>query len=434
MPAAAAPARIRCMNATTSARIVVLGGGFAGLESAFLLRSRLGERADITLVSDRDTFLFKPNTIYIPFGAKPERLLIPLAKPAAKRGIRFLQGRFEALDPVARRVRVEGWDIPYDYLVVATGSGMRPEEIPGLAERASTIWTPDEMTALGRRLRDVVTDAKAGERPRLLFAVPPNNKCAGPLYEMVLMTETWLRRQGVRDQVEITWTTFENTYIQAFGPKLHDVVSEEFRERGIDGHTAWRLSRVEDGEAHFESGARRAFDLLVAFPPYVSAVRYDGLAADARGFLTTDPASRRVLGEERVFAPGDAGDFPVKQAFLAFLQADVVADTIAAEVDGREPEAAFDPVSMCVMEEFDRATFAQVPLRVTGDPQRPVEVRPGEEDAYKVGVSPMWRLGKKMLGVYLPMRFRSGLPFHDGAPWAAMEVGLKGMAGVLARR
>jgi NADH dehydrogenase FAD-containing subunit len=420
------------MNAP--ARIVVLGGGFAGLESAFLLRSRLGERADITLVSDRDAFLFKPNTIYIPFGAKPESLLIPLAKPAAKRRIRLINAAFRELDHDARRVRAGDWEIPYDYLVIGTGSGMRPDEIPGLADHAETIWTTDEMAALGYRLERIAADAKAGERRRILFAVPPNNKCAGPLYEIVMMTETWLRRRGAREQVEIAWTTFEGSYIQAFGPKLHEVVSREFAERGIDGHTGWRISRVEDGVAHYEDGRQRGFDLLVAFPPYVSAVRYEGLPADDRGFLQTDQATRRVQGHDRIFAPGDAGDFPVKQAFLAFLQADAAAETIAAEVEDRETTAAFDPISMCVMEEFDRATFAQVPLRVTGDPDHPVEVRPGANGDYKVGVSPVWRLGKKMLGLYLPLRFGNGQPFHQGAPWAAMELGLKGMAGVLARR
>jgi NADH dehydrogenase FAD-containing subunit len=42
--------------------ILVLGGGFGGLEAAFYLRMKLEDRADITLVSDRDYFLFKPNT------------------------------------------------------------------------------------------------------------------------------------------------------------------------------------------------------------------------------------------------------------------------------------------------------------------------------------------------------------------------------------
>lgn len=84
------------------------------------------------------------------------------------------------------------------------------------------------------------------------------------------------------------------------------------------------------------------------------------------------------------------------------------------------------------MEMLDKATFAQVPLRLTGDAADPVEVRPDADGDYKVGVSPVWRLGKKMLGIYLPMRFRAGEPFHAGTAWQLMDVGLKGMSGVLA--
>jgi len=421
-------------TSTAKARVAVVGAGFAGLESAFLLRSKLGARADITLVSDRDTFLFKPNTIYIPFGRDPDSLLIPLRKPAARRDIRLVRGSFDELDPDAQRLRAGGLDIAYDYLVLATGAGMRPEEIPGLAEHAETIWTPAEMLSLRARLRDVQARARAGERQKILFAVPPFNKCAGPLYEIVLMIETWLRRRGVRDRVDLVWTTFEDTYIQAFGPKLHEVVVGEFARRGVEGHTAERLSAVEPGLARYESGETRSYDLLVAFPPYISAVRYEGLPADERGFLLTEPASRRVQGQKRIYAPGDAGDFPVKQAFLAFLQADAVADDIAAQALGRAAETPFDPVSMCVMEEFDKATFAQVPLVVTDDPAHPVAVRADANGAYRVGVSPAWRLGKKLLGVYLPYRFKAGQPFHAGLPWRAMDVGLKGMSAVLARK
>jgi sulfide:quinone oxidoreductase len=139
-----------------------------------------------------------------------------------------------------------------------------------------------------------------------------------------------------------------------------------------------------------------------------------------------------VQGHPEIFAPGDAGDFPVKQAFLAFLQADAVAEHIAGEVEGRAPRTLFDPVSMCIMEMFDKTTFAQVPLRLTGDPTRPVEVRPETNGQDKVGVSPIWRLGKKMLGAVVPMCFHAGEPFHAGTAWQLMDVGLKGMKGVLA--
>jgi NADH dehydrogenase FAD-containing subunit len=424
------------MKATNGhVRIAVLGGGFAGLESAFLLRAKLGDRAAITLVSDRDRFLFKPNTIYIPFGREPDSLLIPLSRPARRRDIALVRASVRSVDPDSRQVHLGGRHLPYDFLVVATGADMRPGEIPGLTEHAETIWTPAEMLSLRTRLDHAIRRARRGEEQSILFAVPPGNKCAGPLYELVLMTETWLRRRRVRDRFRIVFATYEQTFIQAFGPKLHDVVTAEFAARGIEALTSARLERIAPGQALFEGGARIEHDLLVAFPPYVAAVDYaPELVTDERGFVLTESGSRRVRGRDRIYAPGDAGDFPVKQAFLAFLQADAVADDIAAQVLGREPEATFDPVSMCVMEELDTATFAQVPLVVTGDPNRPVAVRADADGAYRVGVSPAWRLGKKLLGLYLPFRFRAGLPFHAGAPWKAMDIGLKGMSALLARR
>jgi sulfide:quinone oxidoreductase len=106
---------------------------------------------------------------------------------------------------------------------------------------------------------------------------------------------------------------------------------------------------------------------------------------------------------------------------------------LAAEIENRKPKVLYEPVSMCVMEEFNKATFAQVPLKYTGDPARPVAVDTDDTDHYKVGVSPLWRVGKKVLGYYLPWRFHSGEPFHAGLAWEAMELGLKAMSKVLAR-
>jgi NADH dehydrogenase FAD-containing subunit len=413
--------------------VVVLGGGFGGLETAFFLRMLAGDQARITLVSPEDHFLFKPNSIYVPFGLDPDRLRVPLAKPAARRDIELVRASARAIDPDARRVELEaGEPIAYDFLVVATGAGMRASEVPGLAEHAISTWTPDDMLALRRGFAGLV-DAAAGGRRKVLFLVPPNNKCAGPLYEIVLMLETWLRRQGARDRVDIVWSTFEDSYIQAFGPRLHEVADAEFHRRGIEGHHGWAVDSVEAGSVAYTNGEQLEYDLLVAFPPYVAAVPFPGLESDERGFIATEAASRRALGHQRVFAVGDAGDFPVKQAFLAFLQADAAAAHISSELLGGEPLHSFDPVSMCVMEQFDKATFAQVPLRLTGDPAHPIEVRPDANGDYRVGSSRAWRLGKKMLGYSVPWRFGRGEPFHGGAFWTGMNAGLKVMSGVLAR-
>lgn len=247
-------------------RVVVLGGGFAGLETAYMLRMKLHDEVDISVVSDRDTFLFKPNTIYIPFGAEEESLLIPLHKPLHRRDIAFHQGRVVEVDLEHKRVRVDdGSVVPYDFLVIGTGATMRPEEVPGLAERASTIWTPTEMRSLGSRLQALLSRSLRGEHSEVLFLVPPNNKCSGPLYEIVFMLETWLRRKGVRDRVHIRYSTYERSFIHAFGPRLHTVVTEEFAERGIDGHTEEFVEKVTDGEVAYSGGSTRRFDDLISF-------------------------------------------------------------------------------------------------------------------------------------------------------------------------
>jgi len=209
-------------------RVVVLGGGFGGLEATFYLRHKLGSAVDLTLVSDRDYFLFKPNTIYIPYGEDPEQYKIPLDRPTKRQHIEFIQASVKEIDPEARRVVADGREVRYDYLIVATGAAMRPEEIPGFKEHALTLWTPEEMLALRAGLQRIEDKARAGERQRVVFVVPPNNRCSGPLYELVLMLDTWLRQRKVRETVDLTWTTMEEGYIQACGPRLNTVVAEEF--------------------------------------------------------------------------------------------------------------------------------------------------------------------------------------------------------------
>jgi sulfide:quinone oxidoreductase len=414
-------------------QVLVLGGGFAALESTFLLRMRLGEKVDIRLVSDRDHFVFRPNSIYVPFGADPASLLVDLRKPLSRRHVNFERGSVAEVDADAHFVTLaDGQRFRYDKLIVATGADTHAEEIPGLTDHAATIWTTDSMLDVRRRFADVRDRAGRGERQRVLFLVPPNNKCSGPLYEIVFMLETWLRRAHARDRVDITLSTYEHGFIQAFGPRLHELVTAQFAERGIDGHTEEVATEVRPGEVRYADGSSRAFDQLIAFPPYVAAVRYPALASDDRGFVATVFETRLAAGHDDVYVPGDAGDFPIKQAFLAFLQADAVAEHIAADVTGAPFRAPFDPVSMCIMEMFDTATFANVPVELTGDPSRPVRVRPDADGAYRVGTSPVWRLGKKTLGFTVPARFAAGDPFHAGRVWDAMDVGLRAMSGVLA--
>lgn len=413
-------------------RILVLGGGFGGLEALFYLRMRLGDEADLTLVSDQDHFLFRPNLIYVPFGEDPERLKLRLDHPMQRKNISLVRGKVLELDPAQKIVESDGDRLPYDYLVIATGADMRPEEIPGLGEYSQAIWSAQGMLKLRRALESLLEQAKAGNRQRVLFVVPPNNKCSGPLYEIVLMLDTWLRERGVRDKVEIVWTTYERNYIQVFGPRLHDVTRGQFERRGIEHHTEWVVQRVEEKEVVYGNGEHRSYDVLISFPPYVAAVKFPGLPTDDRGFISTELATRQVVGHPDIYAIGDASDFPVKQAFLAFLHGDASAEHLASRIIGKAPSMVFEPTSMCIMEQFDNATFAQVPLRLTGRPELPVEVRPEAASLYRVGTSVPWRLGKTLIFSTVFWRFGRGEPFHAGTFWSMMDAGLRVMSRFLA--
>jgi sulfide:quinone oxidoreductase len=81
--------------------------------------------------------------------------------------------------------------------------------------------------------------------------------------------------------------------------------------------------------------------------------------AEARGFVRVAPETRQVEGRESVYAVGDASNYPVKQGFLALLQADAAAEHFAAELLGEEPAFAFEPRGTWLMKQFDQALLAE---------------------------------------------------------------------------
>ncbi|MFO0747836.1 MAG: FAD-dependent oxidoreductase [Myxococcota bacterium] len=412
--------------------VVVLGGGFAGLETAFLLHHRLHDRVRITLVSDRPDFVARPSSIYIPFGGDPSAVSIGLAEPTARRDIAFVESRALDLDPVAKLVALSDRKLAYDKLVIATGAALRPSEIPGLEGAGVTFWSPADMLDLKARLEKTIERARVGRRTRMLFVLPPHNLCVLPLYEMALMIDTHLRRMEVRDKVEITLVTYEWSYLQTYGANVAEVMGGELNRRGIIGMRGHSIAAVTDHTVKLGEGTVLGYEELVSFAPQVAQVRWSSLPCDDRGFLRCTLATRQVEGYPDVYAPGDAGDFPVKQAFMAFLQADAATDHIVSQVVDRPFAKPFDAVTMAVIDELDTATFAQAPLRITGDPLRPTEVDPARPELYKVGRGKSWRMGKKLLSVYLPMRFKAGEPFHAGAAWTMMDVGMKALTGIFA--
>ena len=154
------------------------------------------------------------------------------------------------------------------------------------------------MTTLRERFTHLRGRAREGSRQRALFVVPPQNRWSPPVYEVALMFDTWLRRERVREQVELGFVTHEASFVEAAGPRMHEVIEREFAERGIDAHASERLLEARAHEASFADGRVERFDLLVTGPPHRAGARYDGLPADEHGFLHVE-SDATVVGHPR---------------------------------------------------------------------------------------------------------------------------------------
>lgn len=394
-------------------KIAVLGGGFGGLECASSLRSQLPE-ADITLVSDDDRFIFKPDAVHIPFGSRPETMTRRIRSIAIRRGINFARERAYEIDPDRKVVVTSGRVLTYDFLVVATGAGTRSREIQGLAENSTNIWSLGDMVRLRQQLRRLLVDARNGRRSEVVFVVAQNSLCSGPVYEIALMLDTWLSRHGVRGLVGIALVTHEETYLQSFGPAMHEHVAGEFLERAIAAHSDLITRRVGRDHISFRNGRELPFDVLVAMPPHVAATAFTSLPVDERGFLVVDSSTCAVHGHPDAFAVGDCGNFPVKQGVLAITQAAVVAENVASLAHDEEPRAGFEPNTFCLMDELSTATYAQVPIELTDDAGHPVAVRDDAEFTYRIGSARPWRTARRALRMWVPARLGRLQPVHAG--------------------
>lgn len=374
-----------------SERVVVLGGGFAGLETAFALREHGGGGVEVALVSKRGRFVMRPATLRVPFGATVDSAHLDIGPAAARRGILFVHGSVSGLDLRAGEVETtEGRQIAYDRLVIATGADPDWDRIPGLQERALSIWEVDDLLRMRRELAGLEDAARHGRSSTILFALPPGNSCPKPLYEIALATDAWLRRRRIRHAVTLNFSTYERTYLQALG-QLDGEVNAEFRRRGIHGNRLYALDRVDDDRAHYRNGAAIEYDLLVTHPPQQPAVRYERLEADERGWLIADPETRESPGHPEIQVVGDAGATDVRMAYRALVEADAAASRLARRLRGSGLEPA-------------------PPVRV--------------EDGLWAPDSRAWRTGRQLVGAYLPRRFRRGLPFES-------ELGMKALSKVV---
>lgn len=299
-------------------KVVVAGGGFAGVEAVLALRALAGDRVDVELVTAGDSLVYRPHAVREPFGLGDAEH-IPLRPLCDDHGAALRIARVTGVDVARREVRTDrGGAIAFDVLLVATGGRAEPAV-------AGTI-TFDGSRGVAE-LRRLLERAAEGQVRRIAFAAPTGTAWTLPLYELAFLAEAHLRERGAQTRLDVV--TPEREPLGAFGAPATARVREALAARGIAVHRPKELRAL---------GA----DAVVALPR-VAGPRLTGLPSTADGFLPVDDFGL-VRGTPAVYAAGDATDHPLKQGGLAAQQAETAAAHIAARAGAAVAQRPFAPV------------------------------------------------------------------------------------------
>jgi sulfide:quinone oxidoreductase len=336
-------------------RILILGGGVGGTLTANLLARKLRRRinvgaASVTVVDETGDHVYQPGFMYIAMGGeradrlqRPERSLLDAPVELVVGTVRRVDAEHELVE------LADGRRLPYDHLVIATGSRIAPESIDHF-DSAHHFYTAEAALELRRAL-----DAFTGGRIVIGIAGMPY-KCPPAPLEVAFLIEDELRRRGLRDASTVD---FCSPIGRAFTIEtVSEMATPVLADKGIELHTFFNVETIDPAKRVVGSleGEELPYDLLILVPPHRGQTFLidSGLAPAPGGWLPTDRHTLQVGGREHVYALGDATDLPLSKAgSTAHFEAPVVTERIVAAIEGREPNgkhAAYEGRVMCFFE------------------------------------------------------------------------------------
>lgn len=264
-------------------RIVVVGGGFAGLNAIREL-APLAVRASchLTLINDDPRFVFRPGLPGLALGrVRPDELTRELRATRPGRLVSELRVTpLEAVDADARRVLAGGRSIPYDVLILAVGSRPDAAAVPGCTRYGLGLWTVDDALRVRQRLR-------AGVR-RLVVAGDHTSPCIYGLYELAFMVA------GSGPRVDLVTTEAELGDV--LGPAMRGVLAAAARRRGIHVHPGRAVAEVARSGVQLDDGTTLDADAVIISPPAAAPPALGSLPAGTTraGLLVTRPSLASV--------------------------------------------------------------------------------------------------------------------------------------------
>ena len=242
------------------AKVLILGGGFAGVVAAQRLARELSDEHEITLVSRDRKFIFYPALVRLAFGGcKAEDVSFDLRKTMLERRVVFIEGEVARINPDERKViiahgEVEG-HLAYDYLIYALGRRLATERISGFYEHAHHLMNVDH----AQRFRTAITNFKGGDA---VIGQCAEARMPVPVYETAFALSHLLEERSQRDVSRIT---IINPVPDGGvgGAAVDDALANKLRQHDIEFVGDFSVDRVTANAVIDHNGQTIDFDLLM---------------------------------------------------------------------------------------------------------------------------------------------------------------------------
>ena len=382
-------------------RVVVLGGGFAGVSAAQELTTRLrsqhrlsrpdAEVADgieVLLVNSNNYFVFQPLLADILSGTiETTHVVVPLRRMLPHSQVEV--GYVESIDVVNKTIglrhRLSGAlsTIEYDALILAVGSVTNLAAVPGMAEHAVGIRTLGDAFYLRNRALDMLEEARIETDPtrreRLLTFVVIGGGSTGVEVAAELQDLVELAARSFRDvrlEPRVVLVHSRSIVLSELGERLGRYATKKLRDAGIDLRLGRRVRRVEAERVELDDGTQIPTATIVstvgnAPNPLVATLP---TTRDAGGWPMPDPTFA-LPGLDSVWAIGDGAsilDPKTGRAMPATAQHAVregphAARNVLAALDGRrQTPFAYDQLGMLVSLGRFKAVGEVLGIKVSG--------------------------------------------------------------------
>ena len=313
--------KANAFSSSAKGKIVIIGGGAAGISMAARLKHWLDE-PDITLIDPSDRQFYQPGFTLIASGVYQPEDVWKKQEDCMPSGIKWIKDSVAAVDPVWNQVTTKSnGKIPYDFLVLTPGLQCNWEKVEGITHdtlgqgNANSIYDFEGAQKTWKALQEF---AKKGGKG-IYTDTYTKHKCGGAPKKICLLSEHYARKQGTRDKLQLNYfTASKELYdIPYFTPRLLEI----YNERNIPINLNVRVKGVDTSakQVHFEKIETKGEEKIVT--PFVED--YD--------FLHFTP-------------PMSAPDF-VRDAIRK--QVPIAAKNLIALMEGKEPTEKYNGYAAC---------------------------------------------------------------------------------------